>query len=161
MSRASDLRDGVIAELRLLEPDLRIEPFWVPNFPAEWLDEGPIIGVRAAQRLLQSDQGPDQRRIGIEVGAFGIAVPQTDTDLDPIKNLRAQVASGDDLDGIVEDLIDYWTPSGPLSGRDGKGIADHSFQEITQTTLFDAPQLQEFGLWAAVFLVTYFDTLDE
>ena len=161
MSRASNVRDGVIEELKILRPLLRIVPFWSPNFPAEWLDGIPIIGVRASQRLIDSMQGPDRRMIGIEVGVFGLASPSDETTTDPAANLAAQVKSGDDLDGITEDLISLWTPAGPLDGQNGKGIADHSFQEITQSTLFDAPQLQEFGLWAAVFLVTYFDTLDD
>jgi len=161
MSRASELRDGILLELQALEPDLRFEPFWVPNFPKEWLDVGPIIGVRPAQRQINSQQGPDFRRIGIEIVTFGVPLPSDETSTDPINNIRAQVESADLFDGITEELLDFWTPSGPLDGRDGKGIAGHSFQEVTQSTLFDAPQLQEFGLWASVFMVTYLDSLDE
>jgi len=107
-------------------------------------------------------QGPDVRRIPIEVGVFGLVDlidPEADPDagdLDSILDL--EVKSGDALDKISEEILDLWTPNGIL---DGKGFADHWFVEVTQGSIFDAPQLAEYAQWVSVFTVIFEDSRDE
>lgn len=159
MSRASDLRDDIVEQLklRLSIDDERIDAFLVPDFDREELTE-PRIGVRIGEREFMIDQGPEARDVFIEVGVLGLT-NQADEGLPatPTSFRAQQVESADALDALMEEIIELWTPHGVLSRP---GLADHKFMGITQPAAFDPKQLYDNGVWVAIIRLQYRDTRD-
>jgi hypothetical protein len=161
MSRASDLRDAIVAELKeqlsTFDAD-RIDSFLIPDYDKEELQE-PRVGVRIGRREVEVDQGPDSRLLSIQVGVIGLV-----NELDPKKpvtkeSVRQQaIDSADVLDAIIEEVIAIWTPCGPLAT---KGLAGHSFVSITQPYPFDPTQLYQNDVWVSIVELIYRDCEDE
>lgn len=159
MSRASDLRDDIVEQLklRLSIDDDRIDAFLVPDFDREELIE-PRVGVRIGEREFQIDQGPEHRDVFIEIGVLGLT-NEADESLPATKESfrQQQVDSADVLDALMEEIIGLWTPHGVLSRP---GLADHKFMAITQPAAFDPKQLYDNGVWVAIIRLQYRDTKD-
>lgn len=158
MSRASDLRDALIAELEDRFPSETIEAFAIPDYEAEELRGGRRIGVRINRRTLDSNQGPDVRTVQIDVGVFGDLGKKESSSKSAY---REQVVEKiDDFDDLVEELIALWTPDGPLCGIQA-GLANHRFSTIEQPVVFDDQQLYAMGLYVSMIRLTYIDQEDE
>lgn len=156
MSRASDVRDAIITELKSQFPDETVDKFSIPRYSREDLADGPRIAVRTGGRELASDQGPDTTDVVIEVGVVGVS-PEKSGETDAAYQ-DEEVAKHDEYDGLLESIIALWIPDGELVD---KGMADHAFQSIDQAAQFDANQLYQAGVWLSLIQLTYRDTRDE
>lgn len=159
MSRASDVRDDILAELkaRLTIDDSRIDAFLVPDFDREELIE-PRVGLRIGGREVEVDQGPEKKIVTIEIGVLGLTDEADPAAAATPSSFRAQqVASADVLDEIMEEIIALWIPNGPMQRL---GMAHHRFVGIEQPTAFDPKQLYDNGVWVSILRVMYQDTLD-
>ena len=159
MSRASDLRDDIVEQLKLrlsIDAD-RIDAFLIPDFDREELIE-PRVGVRIGSREFMIDQGPEGRDVYIEIGVLGLT-NEADSGLPATKKSfrEQQVESADELDAIMEEIINLWTPHGVLSRP---GLADHKFIGIEQPTAFDPKQLYDNHVWVSIVRLQYRDTRD-
>ena len=159
MSRASDLRDEVVLELkdRISIADDRIDAFLVPDFEREELDT-PRVGVRIGGRDVDVDQGPDTRIVTIEIGVLGLtSEANTDDEITKAQFRALQVESADTLDAVMEEILALWSPEGPLAYA---GLAEHAFAGIEQPAAFDPKQLYDNGVWVAIAKVMFRDTED-
>lgn len=148
MSRASDVRDGIVAELQTDFPDNTVSAFIIPRWTREDLTAGPQIGVRVGSRDLLLNQGPDEKQIGIEIGVVGITPDTTEA--------TTEVAKVDEYDALLESIIALYMNGGRLSRG---GIADHFPVAIEQSVQFDPDQLRQ-GVYLSLITVTYQDTED-
>lgn len=158
MSRASDLRDELVTELSTRFPTTTIETFVIPDWEREELNSTPRLGVRFADREVDSIE--DQRTVTIEIGVIALIEFSDGDETGQTKaDLRAkQVEISDACDGVVEDVIALWTPKGPLFRV---GFADHRFHELKQVRGFDPKQLYDNGVWLSVIQVHFKDIEDE
>ncbi len=153
MSRASKVRDAVIAALNEQITNLGAEAFIVPDYEREELESGPKVAVRFGSRTTSANQGPDERDIVIEVCVIGLLPPRGDDDY-----RAATVAAVDSFDDLTESIIALWTPSGVLARC---GMADHRFTDIDQDSAFDPEQLHSHGIWVSMVSLTFQDTIDD
>jgi hypothetical protein len=136
--------------------DTEVETFVVPDYTREDFIDGPRIGVRLGGRELTIDQGVDARNVIIEVGVIGITPEKEGA---TTSEYRVQVVEAcDEFDSLMEEILELWTPYGPLRYE---GMAEHSFVTVEQPTQFDAQQLYTSGLWVSLIRLTYQDSLDE
>lgn len=156
MSRASAVRDAVLAALAAELPGETVEAFIIPQYTREEIADGRRIAVRFGSRELSVNQGPDERNVSIEVAVVGL-VPGFDSD-SPGDFRTQQVAAVDELDGVVESIIALWTPGGALRR---KGMAEHSFVEIEHPVNFDPRKLYDEGIFLSVLVVNYEDSVDD
>ncbi|MDA7492690.1 hypothetical protein N8510_01195 [bacterium] len=156
MSRASDLRDAVITELTTRLSTYTVEAFVVPHYTREELTSGAKIAVRIAEREVEIDQGPDVRNIAIEVGVVGVT-PALSGAVSSAHRSQ-EVAACDVFDGLMETIISYWSPNGPLSRC---GMAEHRFLSIEQTVNFDPQKLFNDGIWLSLIRLNYQDAEDQ
>lgn len=156
MSRASAVRDAIVEALEDRFTDTEVETFVVPDYTREDFIDGPRIGVRLGGRELTIDQGVDTRNVIIEVGVIGITPEKEGA---TTSEYRDQVVEAcDEFDSLMEEILELWTPDGPLRYE---GMAEHSFMTVEQPTQFDAQQLYTSGLWVSLIRLTYQDSLDE
>lgn len=156
MSRASAVRDAIVEALEDRFTDTEVETFVVPDYTREDFIDGPRIGVRLGGRELTIDQGVDARNVIIEVGVIGITPEKEGA---TTSEYRVQVVEAcDEFDSLMEEILELWTPYGPLRYE---GMAEHSFVTVEQPTQFDAQQLYTSGLWVSLIRLTYQDSLDE
>lgn len=160
MSRASALRDAIVCELqdRLACPD--VQAFLVPDYEREeFKPREPKIGVRIGGRSpeISIDGGPDKRNVTIEIGVIGLS-PEAEGITNKKTYRQQQLEQADEYDAVMEQIIDLWTPWGPLAGV---GLAEHRFIAISQPQAFDAKQLYDNGVWLAIVAVEFEDTRDE
>lgn len=161
MSRASELRDALVAELTERLPDETVEAFLVPNYEREDLEDSegnpePRIVVRVAGRDIRVMQGPDERYVVMDVGVVGIGPAKTETT--PSGYRIEELARCDVYDGLMESVIALWTPNGPLVGL---ALANHRFASISQAIQFDADRLYNASIWLSMIQLTFFDCIDE
>ncbi|GAA4465420.1 hypothetical protein [Novipirellula rosea] len=156
MSRASDVRDAVIAAIKEQMPTETVEAFVLPRFTKEELVEsGPRIAVRFARRDLRVDQGPDERDVVIHVGVVDVMPPNQGTG----SSYRVEeVAAFDAVDALMEQVIALWTPNGPLSRC---YMAEHWFVSITQPFVLDEKELKDNNNFVLLVQLTYRDSIDE
>ena len=69
-----------------------------------------------------------------------------------------EVAACDVFDGLMETIIGYWSPNGPLSRC---GMAEHRFLSIEQTVNFDPQKLFNDGIWLSLIRLNYQDAEDQ
>tara|TARA_A100001391_G_scaffold202440_1_gene192071 strand:- start:393 stop:887 length:495 start_codon:yes stop_codon:yes gene_type:complete len=164
MSRASDVRDAVIAAIAENLTGQTVEAFIVPSYTREELTDGPRVAVRYGARELAVDMGPDERRTIIEVGVIGVTPVNETHDatngeaVNDAAYRAAQIAACDGFDGLMEQVIELWTPNGVLSRA---AMADHRFVSITQVIQFDATKLYTDGIWLSMISLEYQDCSDE
>lgn len=156
MSRRSDLRDAVVVALQERLPDENIESFIVNDYTQDDLEEGPRIVVRVGTRKLSSDQGPDDQRVLIEIGVIG-ATKERGTS-EPSDHRKDLVKDCDSFDDLMDSVVSQWVPNGPLSQ---KGLAEHSFQMISQPFDFDPKKIRNEGIWLSMIQLTYLDSVDD
>lgn len=156
MSRASDLRDGIVTELSTRLSGQTVEAFVVPNYEREDLVVGPRIVVRFGGREIQVDQGPDSRLITIEVGVIGVTPQKSTSTLTTYR--QEELAACDTFDTLMESVIALWTPAGELGQ---KGIAEHRFVRLEQVMQFDVEKLYNDGVWLSLIRLIYEDTVDD
>ncbi|EMI19090.1 hypothetical protein RMSM_03986 [Rhodopirellula maiorica SM1] len=155
MSRASDVRDAVIAAIKEQMPDETVEAFVMPRYTREELASGPRIAVRFARRDLRVEQGPDERDVIIHAGVVGVMPPNDGHG----STYRAQeVAAFDAIDTLMEQVIALWTPNGVLASC---GMAEHWFRTITQPFVLDEKELKDNSNFVSLVQLTYTDSLDE
>jgi hypothetical protein len=157
VSRASDLRDGIVTELSNLLA-VPVRAFVVVDWAREELLSGPQVGVRHSSRTFGIDMGPDTRTVNIQIAVVGVAPEFAGYETKQDDYRDAQLAKCDEYDGIVEQAMALWTPEGTLSHL---GVADHRFNNMTQDQAFDSAHYYENGLWFGAFEVEYIDTIDE
>jgi hypothetical protein len=157
VSRASNVRDEIVTELKTRITGYVVDTFIRPHYKREEFELGPRIGVRIGGRDLEVDQGPDRRNVLIEIGVIGY-VPLRDTDSEADYR-AAEVESCDVFDALMEQIIALWTPNGVLASD--YGIANHRFVQIAQVMQFDPQKLYTDGLWLSMIRLTYEDTFDE
>lgn len=156
MSRASSVRDAVIAALKEQLPNETVETVVIPHYEREELDAGARIVVRFGARELRVEQGPDERDVTIEVGVIGVTPKREDSTKAGYH--AEQVAAVDSFDTLMESVIALWTPNGPLARI---GMAEHWFVEIEQAINFDAEKLWNGGVYLSLITLTYRDSRDE
>lgn len=158
MSRASTLRDEIIADLQAV-PALSgetITAWYVPRFTREQLASGRRIVVRSAAREIGSNQGPDDISVTIEVGVVGLVSSRTD--LAEADAEAAVVTACDALDGLTETLIGLWAPNGSLASQH---TSTHRFVSLSQPVFFDVERLNNDGIWLSVLSLVFMDQNDE
>ncbi len=154
MSKASDLRDAVVAEIETDFPSYTVESFVWPNWTREELLAGPRVAVRIGGRQVQLGHGIDQTDVTIEVGVVGV-MPEGVAETAYSTAARDKC---DEFDGIVESLIGLWINGGRLSRSD---VGDHYPVAIEQAIQFDPEQLYQKGVYLSMFQITYRDSEDE
>lgn len=149
MSRASGLRDAMIAELQT-RTGYTVDAFVKNSYTREDLDESsPRIACQCAGRTVMSMQGPDSREVKLLVAVLGL-VREQPTD-------AQRVADADTFDALVETIIGYWSPDGPLAG---KALNDHRFIGISQHLQFDPDQFYNNGVFMSLLTFTFHDLFD-
>ncbi len=90
---------------------------------------------------------------------FGIAVQQVvaaptvnDTDGNPVKDGVDNLAHGDQVLNIVEEIKDLWRAGGALRE---KNIASYSFKEMVHDPIYEPIHLMTIGVFTAIIDVTY------
>ena len=154
MSRASDLRDGIVTELTTdFGGSYSIEAFITPRWTREELASGPRVGVRIGGRELTLGHGADQTDVTIQVGVVGIT-PDGASATEGYKKLELDAV--DAYDALLESIVALWMNRGRLMG---KGVAEHYPVSITQAIQFDAQQLER-GVYLTLIEITYRDSED-
>ncbi len=169
MSKASNVRDAVISRLQvhlaghqLLDATKKIQPFWTPDFSRDDLDDGPILGVACGGREINSLMGPDETRVLINVGVFGLPDISQLASLAENEARLVNVKSGDKWDGILEDALSLWIGSGSSAGPMAREAqAGHWFKTVEQTAIYDPSLFKDERIWAGFFTVTYEDQDDQ
>tara|TARA_R110002073_G_scaffold20209_5_gene72812 strand:- start:16938 stop:17408 length:471 start_codon:yes stop_codon:yes gene_type:complete len=156
MSRASDVRDAVIAAIKEQMPDETVEAFVLPNFTKEELVEsGPRIAVRFARRDIRVEQGPDERDVLIHVGVVS-AMPANSGSETSYR--IEEVAAFDAVDTLIEQIIALWSPNGILARC---YMADHWFRSITQPFVLEEKQFNDSGNLVSLIQIQFRDSIDE
>lgn len=164
MSRASDLRDGIVAALKIDFPDEVVEAVVIPDHTREDIDQltsKRLIMVRSETRDLIIEQGPNTKNVTIQVGVVGVLPSASGGTVTPTSFRASQVAAADVFDGLFEEVIGLWLEDEDHPARLAElGIADHRFVAMEQDRTFDVTKLYASGLWVAVVNLTYQDARD-
>ena len=158
MSRASDLRDAVAALIATAVPSVTVETTVVPNYGVDDLDST-VISVRVESRAITVEMGPSERTVDIGVAIMAKAPQASGYPLDAKNDYRAkELEVNDELDGIVETILEIWTP--PTTTAETE-LAGHRFTNITQETALEVASYFENGIWFSQLTITFFDYVDE
>ena len=159
MSRASNVRDAVLAAIQTELPSETAETFVVPNYTNEELQSGARIIVRNGGRQIAIGQGVDTRDVLVEVGVVGVVGPKQGGSGTEYKT--EELTKADQFDALMESVIALWTKDddgdGPLRRC---GMAGHSFESMEQVIQMDAEKLYSEGIWLSVIQLTYRDSED-
>lgn len=159
MSRATELRDEIAAEIDArLGGGTPVDVVLYPDYKREELDAGPRVIVRRGLRSVEIDQGPDIRQVVIEVGVVGL-LKASEGESPTVTTRRAQeLAESDSFDDLLESIIAFWSPNGPLQSC---GIAEHQFVSLDEVQSLDTRKLYESGVHLSLIALTYEDSADE
>lgn len=159
MSKASDLRDAVITELRsaISADAATVEAVILPEYEREDLVGDARVGVRYAERTqIESTMGPDVTRVLIEVAVVGVLPDRTRASETEYR--EAQIAAVDVLDGISETIIALFVPNGALAN---KNIGDHRFVSINQPVVYDPEKMSDETQFLSIIELVFEDLEDE
>ena len=153
MSRASDVRDAIANELTGRFDPLPVDKFLLPTYERASLESSSRIVIRNGGRELSLQQGADETRVIIQVGVVGIMPEKQSTDYE-----AECLAKGDEIDGVVEQLIALWMNRGALWKV---CFAEHRLYDIGQAIQFDPDRLYKEGVYLSMIQLTYRDIEDE
>ena len=157
MSRATDLRDALIAELQTqLGDEQTIEPFSMLIYEREEFKTKPLILVRSRGRQYLADQGPDEMMVMIDVMVAAAIPPKTATTMAGYR--QEIVAQYDEFDDLFQTVLDLWVPDGPLKTR---SLANHRFHSFEEVEGFEMEQLHSDGVYSSWIQLKYYDSYDE
>ena len=154
MSKASDVRDAVLAAIDEELPDETVEAFIVPSFTREELASGPRVIVRVGGREFAIDQGVDETSVLIEVGVVGLAPKREDHSVEYRTEMLAVI---DTFDHLMESVIALFINGGALSRAP---MSNHWLNGASQIIQLDAQKFYADGIWLSVIQLTYRDSED-
>lgn len=154
-SRLVTLFKELLVQMKVALPLLSIERRYMPYIDAAELD-----GVKVSLFLETNEDGKLGRSdVDTHLVTFGIAVQQVvappsvnDADNNPVKDGVDNLAHGDAVLNIVEQIKDLWRTGGALQERD---IAGYSFKEMVHDPIYEPIHLMSIGVFTSIIDVTY------
>ena len=151
MSKASDVRDAVVAALKgQLDSSQPVDKFVLPHYQRKDLTSRRVI-VRVGNREVGTNQGGDTCNVMIDVGVVGRGPDGSDLESGESYS-DAELDEIDEHDGLIETLLDLWIDSGPLRSV---VMAEHRFYDVRQGLHIDAARLRKDGVYLSIFQLIY------
>lgn len=155
MSVLIDLFKGLTTELRTQLSPLTIDRRYMPRIDVEDLDTLKIsIYIEATEREEIARAGID-----LERHTFGIAVQKAvgtqvanDTDGNPVLDGIDNLAAGDAVMNIMEQIKALWRLGGPLRDKPTVGC---KFLEMVHEPPYEPLHLLRMGIYTSILDVTY------
>lgn len=137
-------------------PDLGTKRRYMPYIKAEELGDD----IKVSLFLETNEDGKLGRSdVDTHLVTFGISVQQLvarpsddDADGQPVLDGVDNLAHGDAVLNIVEQIKDLWRTGGALRERD---IANYSFKEMVHDPIYEPIHLMSIGVFTSIIDVTY------